>query len=194
MKHYLLLLMLFNGLMLEACSAFAPDVGVVTDAELAHERRTRTTILNDRTIEAVAYEDLRSDEDLSRQSHVTVSAYNGTVLLTGEVANAEVGQKIASTVQNLDNIRQIHNYLSIAPPSDANSRSEDQRLRTTVMTALQQIRSLPHFDPAMVKVVCDKGIVYLMGAVHRSEGTVVVNVTRLQPGIKQIITVFQYLD
>ena len=46
----------------------------------------------------------------------------------------------------------------------------------------------------MIKVVTENGTVYLMGWVHRDEGAVVINVTRLQPGIKQIITVFEYID
>ena len=46
----------------------------------------------------------------------------------------------------------------------------------------------------MIKVVTENGVVYLMGLVHREEGTVVINVTKLQPGIQEIITVFEYLD
>jgi len=82
----------------------------------------------------------------------------------------------------------------IAAPSDSNSRANDELITDTVKTALNQIRTIPDFDPAMVKVITENGIVYLMGLVHRDEGTVVINVTRLQPGIKQIIAVFEYID
>ena len=194
MKKYLLLLLALNSMTLNSCSTMSIDVGDVSEAELAHERRTRATILKDRTIEAVAYAELKDAQDLLTETHVTVSAYNGAVLVTGEAANAKLGQKIITLVQDIDNIRLIHNNLVIAPPSDTTSRAEDRRIADTVRTALMQIRSIPNFDPAMVKVVVENANVYLMGAVHRNEGTVVVNVTRLQSGIKQIITVFQYLD
>jgi osmotically-inducible protein OsmY len=53
---------------------------------------------------------------------------------------------------------------------------------------------MPDFDPAMVKVITENGTVYLMGFVRRDEGAVVINVTKLQPGIKRIITICEYAD
>jgi osmotically-inducible protein OsmY len=46
----------------------------------------------------------------------------------------------------------------------------------------------------MVKVVVENATVYLLGSVYRAEGLVVINVVRHQPDVKQITTVFEYLD
>jgi osmotically-inducible protein OsmY len=46
----------------------------------------------------------------------------------------------------------------------------------------------------MVKVMVENAMVYLMGSIHRAEGSVVINVVRHQPDVKQITTVFEYLD
>ena len=88
----------------------------------------------------------------------------------------------------------IHDNLLIEPPSDANSRANDQLITDTIKTALSQIKSLPDFDPAMIKVVTENGTVFLMGIVRRDEGAIVIKITRLQPGVKQIITLFEYAD
>jgi osmotically-inducible protein OsmY len=64
----------------------------------------------------------------------------------------------------------------------------------TIKTSLVQIKSLPDFDPAMIKVVTENGTVFLMGIVRRDEGAIVIKITRLQPGVKQIITLFEYAD
>jgi osmotically-inducible protein OsmY len=123
-----------------------------------------------------------------------VTAYNGAVLVTGETPNEELRNKIISTIQVIPDVKLIHNNLIIANPSDGGSRANDALITDTIRIALNQIRTIPDFDPSMVKVITENGVVYLMGLVHRDEGAVVINLTRLQPGVKQIITVFEYVD
>jgi osmotically-inducible protein OsmY len=194
MKKIFLLLILLNYLLIAGCSAVAPAPEKITEQSLLRDRRTHEAILIDKDIEIEAYSELNSEDDLLNQCHFTITAYNGAVLITGEAPNEELRKKIVSIVQVAPNVKLIHDNLMIAAPSDANSRANDELITDTVKTALNQIRTIPDFDPAMVKVITENGIVYLMGLVHRDEGTVVINVTRLQPGIKQIITVFEYVD
>jgi osmotically-inducible protein OsmY len=194
MKKFFLLLLLLNSLLIGACSTVATDGEEMTGQSLTQDRRSRKTILLDKDIETEAYSELNSDDDLLNQCHFTITAYNGAVLVTGETPNEELEKKIISTIQVIPNVKLIHNNLIIANPSDAGSRANDALITDTIKIALKQIRTIPGFDPSMVKVNTANGTVYLMGLVHRDEGTVVVNVTRLQPGIKQIITVFEYID
>lgn len=194
MKRFLLLLVLLNCLLIDACSSTAKNPEDRSGQSLSHDRRTREAILTDKDIETEAYSELNSEDDLRNQCHYTVTAYNGEVLVTGEALNEELRNKIISTIQEITNVRLIHDNLIIAYPSDADSRVNDELITDTVKTALNQIRTIPDFDPSMVKVITENGTVYLMGLVHRDEGTVVINVARLQPGIKQIVTVFEYID
>ncbi len=194
MKKFFLLLLLLNSLLMGACSTVATNGEKITEQSLLQDRRTRDAILIDKEIETEAYSELNSDNDLLNQSHFTITAYNGAVLLTGETPNEELRKKIISTVQAIPNVKLVHNNLIIADPSDSSSRANDQFITDSVKKALNQIRTIPDFDPSMVKVITENGTVYLMGLVHRDEGTVVINVTRLQPGIKQIVTVFEYID
>ena len=194
MKKCFLLLLLLNSLLVGGCSTIATDEGEITEHSLLHERRTRDAILTDKRIESEAYDELNDDDELLTQCHFTVTAYNGAVLVTGETLNDELRKKTISIIQVIPDVKLIHNNLIIADPSDASSRANDILITDTIRIALNQIRTIPDFDPSMVKVVTENGVVFLMGLVHRDEGTVVINVTRLQPGIKQIITVFEYID
>jgi osmotically-inducible protein OsmY len=194
MKKFFLLLVLLNCLLIDACSTAAKDSEAITGQSLLHDRRTREAILIDNDIETETYSELNSDDDLRNQCHFTITAYNGAVLVTGEAPNEELRKKIISIVQVVPNVRLIHDNLIIARPSDSSSRANDKLITDTVKIALDEIRTIPDFDPAMVKVITENGTVYLMGLVHRNEGTVVINVARLQPGIKQIIAVFEYID
>ena len=194
MKKFFLLLVVLNSLLMGACSTIATDGAEITEQSLLQDRRSREAILIDKDIETEAYSELSSDDYLLNQSHVNITAYNGAVLVTGETPNEELRQKIISTVQVISNVKLIHNNLIIGYPSDSSSRANDQHITETVKKALNQIRTIPGFDPSMVKVITENGNVYLMGLIHKDEGTVVINVTRLQPGIKQIITIFEYID
>ena len=194
MKKRFLLPLLVNCLFVGSCSTVATDGGEITEQSLLHERRTRDAILSDKRIETEAYDELNADDELLNQCHFTVTAYNGAVLVTGETPNEEFRQKIIFTIQVIPNVKLIHNNLMIADPSDATSRANDALITDTIRIALNQIRTIPDFDPSMVKVITENGVVYLMGLVHQNEGAVAINLTRLQPGIKQIITVFEYID
>jgi osmotically-inducible protein OsmY len=194
MKKLFSLLVLLNSLLICACSTTVTGPEEITGQSLLNDRRTRGAILNDNEIETEAYSELNSDDDLLTQCHFTITAYNGIVLVTGEAPNEELRKKIISTVQEISNVKLVHNDLAISAPSDANSRANDTLITDTIKIALKQIRTIPDFDPSTVKVITENGTVYLMGLVHRDEGAVVINVTKLQPGIKQIIVVFEYLD
>ena len=194
MKKLLLSIALLNFLLMTGCTSVATSPEEITEQSLLQERRNRETILMDKDIEAEAYSELNSEEDILNQCHVTITAYNGAALITGESPNEELKKKIISIVQVVPNVKLIHDNLSIANPSDSSSRANDQLITDTIRTALSQIRTMPDFDPAMVKVITENGTVYLMGFVRRDEGAVVINVTKLQPGIKQIITIFEYAD
>jgi osmotically-inducible protein OsmY len=194
MKRFLLVLVLLNCLLIDACSSAAKNLEDGTGQTLSHDRRTREAILIDKEIETEAYSELNSDDDLRNQCHYTVTAYNGATLVTGEAPNEELRKKVISITQEIPNVRLIHDNLIIVYPSDADSRINDELITDTVKTALNQIRTIPDFDPSMVKVITENGTVYLMGLVHRDEGAVVINVARLQPGIKQIVTIFEYID
>ena len=194
MKKLVLLFLLFDSLLITGCSTVTTAPEEMSEQSLLKDRRTREVIVVDKEIETEAYSELNSDDDLLNQCHITITAYNGAVLVTGEAPSEELRKKIISTVQVVPNIKLLHDNLIIAPPSDSSSRVNDQFITEAVKKGLNQIRTIPDFDPAMVKVITENGTVYLMGLVHRNEGTVVINVTKLQPGIKQIVTVFEYID
>ena len=194
MKKLFLLFLLLNSLLIVACSSVTTNPDNVTEQTSKPDRRSHEVISTDKIIETEAAAELNSDDEITSQSHITINAYNGAILISGETANEALKNKIVSIVQVIPNVTLIHDNLLIEPPSDANSRANDQLITDTIKTALSQIKSLPDFDPAMIKVVTENGTVFLMVIVRRDEGAIVIKITRLQPGVKQIITLFEYAD
>ena len=158
------------------------------------ERRTTDAAEIDKDVEVEIKETLREDEDFRRSAHVSVNVYNGAVLLTGEAMNDAVKAKIIDMARVVNHVKMVHDNLIVDYPSDNLSRANDRRITQSIKQALTQIHELPNFDSSLIKVVVEQSSVYLMGRVHRDEGTVVINVVRLEPDIRQIITVFDYID
>jgi osmotically-inducible protein OsmY len=194
MKKLFLLFLLLNSLLIVACSSVTTNPDDLTEQTSKPDRRSHEVISTDKIIETEAAAELNSDDEITSQSHITINAYNGAILISGETANEVLKNKIVSIVQVIPNVTLIHDNLLTEPPSDANSRANDHLITDTIKTALSQIKSLPDFDPAMIKVVTENGTVFLMGIVRRDEGAIVIKITRLQPGVKQIITLFEYAD
>ncbi|TAL54111.1 MAG: BON domain-containing protein [Methylovulum sp.] len=193
MKILCLSSLLITGLAVSGCAGVtANDPAVV--AEALHDRRAPAVIASDKTIEADIIDELQGDNELQIQAHVNINAYNGAVLVSGEAATDALKNKIIDVVRTTRHVKLVHNNLNIAYPSDMSSRANDAQINDNIKAALAQIRTIPNFESAMVKVVTENAVVYLMGRVHRSEGAVVINVVRHQPEVKQIITVFEYLD
>lgn len=184
------LALLIGALCLSACAANS-----LAPIQLSpFERRGIQAVANDRDIEADIHDELRDEPELAYQTHITATAFNGTVLLAGEAATENLRAQAVKIAQFTANVKRVHNNIAIAYPSGIDSRRRDLRITANVTDALKEIRTIPDFDASQVKVVTENANVYLMGLLHRREGAVVINVVRQVPDIKQIVTIFEYLD
>ena len=194
MKKIFILMLLCQNLLLVACTTVKPKGPAITEQLLSEERRSREVILSDRMIEAEAYSELNSERHVREQCHVNINVFNATVLVTGQAPSEELSKDIITIVQAISNVKLVHNNLTIDYPADVAARRNDLLITDGVKTALNQIRSIPDFYPSMIKVATDNGVVYLMGLVHREEGNIAIKITQLQPSVKEIVTVFEYMD
>ncbi len=187
----LLLLLLVQSFFTTGCSTVAAGGAEITGLSLLNDRRSRDAILADEAIEDNAAAKLNAYYDLRDKCHFNITTYNGAVLVTGETPKEEFRSRIIDIVRVIPNVKMVHDKLTIAQPSPFNFRANDTLITGKVKTALTQI---PGFDASWVKVVTEKSTVYLMGLVHRNEGSAAIDATRHQSDVNQIITVFEYID
>ncbi len=162
-----------------------------TGVAVAYDRRTAGTILDDERIELQVLSLVAEEQQLAQRTHLNVTSYNGIVLLTGEIEEEALGQRIAELARKVAKVREIKNELVIGPPSPAASRSRDTVLTTRVKSRLVADSSV---DATAIKVVSENGTVYLMGMVNRSEAANAVEVTRSTEGVQRIVKVFEYIQ
>ena len=190
MKKIKFLLALITLASLSGCAAVA--IGGVGSAALgAHDRRTIGAVVDDQSIEFQASKRYSRINNV-KGSHVNITSYNYTILLTGEVTNQQVGLDLEREVKTIPRVTKVHNELIVAQAAPATSVSNDVFITTKAKTALLRVK-ITGFDPTAVKIVTERGIVYLMGLVTREEANAVANEIQQVSGVQEIVKFFEYV-
>ncbi len=190
LKSKYVLLLLLPLIILQGC-ATAVITGAATGASIAHDRRTTGSVIDDQGIEFKAVSAIYRNKAIYDQSHVNVTSYNGTVLITGESLTEQLKQQIHDLVRVIPKVMTIHNELTIAAPSALPSRSSDAWITSKVKAKITADENL---DPFFVKVVTEHGIVYLMGIVTRTEAQRAVHIASTSAGVQRVVNIFEYAD
>ncbi len=163
--------------------------GAATGAAAAHDTRTTGTIVEDEAIELKASKAFFENKAVNDQAHINVTSYNNIVLVTGETPTADLHDQVINIVKNIPKVRKVYDELAIAAPSSLVSRSSDTVLTGKVKA---QIFGMKDFDPTRVKVVTERGIVYLMGLISKTDGDRVTDVARQVGGVQKVVKLFEY--
>lgn len=194
MKYRLIVLCLGLTTLLQGCAA-AIATGAVAGAAVgittAHDRRTFGTVIDDQSLELTAGATLRNDKKLHESSHINVTTYNGAVLLTGETLSENLKKRAMELVKPIPNIRQIYNELAILEPSSLISRSKDAWITTKIKAKMVAKKGI---DPTRIKVVTERGTVYLLGLVTPQEAELAVTVASHTTGVQRVVKVLEYLN
>jgi osmotically-inducible protein OsmY len=162
--------------------------GVAVTAAVATDRRSTGTQLDDEFIEDKSVAAVF--ERYGRSVHVNITSYNGIVLLTGEVPDENAKQGVAEIARGWPKARGVQNDLVVAPLSDLSVRSNDTFITSKVKTRFVEAN---RFQINHVKVVTERGVVYLMGVVHRDEGDAAADIARTTSGVQRVVKLFDYI-
>jgi osmotically-inducible protein OsmY len=154
-------------------------------------KRTLGTVWDDQMIESRGGANIRAANAELDDAHLSVTSFNGMVLLTGQVQSEEVKLAAGAAIKDLRKVRTVHNELEIAGPTSMMARTNDAWLTTKVKTALFTGEDT---EAGRVKVVTENGIVYLMGLLSRTEADAAVEKTRQVFGVQKIVKVFEYIN
>ncbi len=165
--------------------------GVAGSAAVAHDTRTFGTQVEDEVIENKINARIFEDRELYERSHINATSYNNLVLLTGEAPTEEMRQRIEALAQRTKKVRDVYNEIAVREPTVLSVRSNDAWITTKVKGQTLRIKD---FDPTRVKVVTERGIVYLMGMLTRREGDAVAELVRRVEGVQQVVKLFEYAD
>ena len=164
--------------------------GAAGTALVATDRRSAGAQVDDTTIETKVGQFANSR--WSDRAHLSVTSYNGVVLLTGEVPDEAGKAAVTEFAKGTDRVRSVQNELVVAAPSEIGSRSNDTYLTSVVKTRF--LEATDKFSATHVKVVTDRGVVYLMGLVRRAEVDAAAQIAATTKGVARVVKVFEYID
>jgi osmotically-inducible protein OsmY len=186
--RFLLIATLLSASLLQGCVT-AVATGAATGVSVAYDRRTTGSVIEDQGIEFKAAHALFMNKEIYDQSHINVTSYDGVVLITGETPTEDLKQKVTAEVQKISKVRRIHNELAIAAPSAIPSRSTDAWITSKIIAKITTDKML---EPFMVKVVTERGVVYLMGIVSQAEADKAVEIVKGTAGVQRVVKIFEY--
>jgi osmotically-inducible protein OsmY len=112
------------------------------------------------------------------------------VLLTGQVPSEADKTAIEQSVQQVQNVRSAVNELQVAGATSLTSRSNDTILTSKVKASLLDAKDL---SAKAIKVVTERGVVYLMGRVTEREAKRAVEIARGVGGVQKVVRVFDVI-
>jgi osmotically-inducible protein OsmY len=176
---------------LASLSACAPLIvgGAVMTGVMATDRRTTGTQVEDESIEFKVANAVR--QDLGDRVHLNVTSFNRQVLLSGEVRTAADKERAEKLAQSQENVNSVVNDLAVMPVSTLTQRSKDTVITGRVKAAFVDAKDL---QVNAVKVVTERGIVYLMGRVTSREAKRATDIARSIGGVTKVVRVFEEMS
>ena len=184
MQHGLLAAALGASL-LSGCAPLVVGGAVVTGM-VAVDRRTTGIQVEDQGIELKVADAVR--KELGDRVNLNVTSYNRRVLLTGEARNEADRSRATLLAQSHENVREVINDLAIGAPSSLSQRTKDSVTTGQVKAAFVDAKDL---QASAVKVVTERGIVYLMGRVTTREAQRATDIARGVSGVAKVVRVFE---
>ena len=173
---------------LQGCIALI-GAGAVAGGMSLNDRRTGGAQVEDEAIELKSGGRLR--DAIGDKGHVNVTSYNRIVLLSGEVPSEADKAAAEKAIASLEGVNNVVNELEVGPNSTLSTRSSDTVITTRVKSALIDAKDI---QSSAVKVLTERGNVYLMGRVTEREAARAADVARAQPSVLKVVRVFEILS
>ena len=172
---------------LGGCAALAIG-GALGTALVVTDRRTAGVQLEDQNIELKSLTRIR--EAIADRGHVNITSFNRMVLITGEVPAEADRVAVEQAIARIENVRSTVNDLAVMGPSSLAARSGDTILTSKVKATYVDAKDL---QSGAVKVVTERGTVYLMGRVTEREASRSAELARGISGVQKVVRVFEIL-
>lgn len=176
------------AVLLPACvPVVATGVGVGVSATL--DRRSYGIQVEDSTIEAKASSAIATK--MIPAARVSVTSFNRTVLLSGEVPDAAAKAEAERQLASIPNpARAVYNELVVGPRASFATQSNDLLITSKIKARLIETKEI---SSVQVKVVTESGVAYLMGMLTPREIEVASYIASTTTGVIKVVRLFETL-
>lgn len=153
------------------------------------DRRTVATQAEDKTI--LVKGETAAAKIVGDNGHVNVTSYNRKVLLTGEVKDQALKERVGREIAKIDNVLSVVNELEVTFVSGIGSRSNDSYITSKIVASFLDAKDV---YGSAIKVVTERGNVYLMGRVTQREGDRAAQIASGVSGVVKVVKIFDYIS
>ena len=177
-----------SATLLSACAPLLMGGAAATTVMVATDRRSSGAQLDDQGIELRAASNIR--DALGSRVRVSVTSFNRRALITGEAASERDKALVGEAVRQTPNVQAVYNEVGIANSPSLKERTEDSLLTGKVKAGLVAAKDIPANS---IKVVTERGTVYLMGMLSQSEADRATSVARTTSGVQRVVRLIEIL-
>lgn len=174
---------------LSACAPLVLGGAMVGGSLMAIDRRTSGTQVEDQAIE------LKSVPQINRlvgdRGHVNTTSYNRIVLITGEVPTEADKAAIEQAVAQIANVKSVVNELAVMGSTSLTGRTNDVIVSSKVKATFFDAKDVM---ANAIKLVTERGTVYLMGRVTEREANRATDLARGVSGVQKVVRVFEVIS
>jgi osmotically-inducible protein OsmY len=178
-----------SAALLPACAPLVVGGAAATSVIVAVDRRSSGAQLDDQTIELRAASAIR--DAVGTRVRASVTSYNRRALITGEAASERDKELVTQAVRQTPNVQMVFNEMDVTNSPTLKERAEDSLLTAKVKAALVAAKEVPS---SSIKVVSERGTVYLMGLVSRAEADRATHVARTTTGVQRVVLLFEIVS
>ena len=151
--------------------------------------RTPGELIEDQTIEHLAWQRIKAVGERLAASNINVQSYHGIVLLTGQVEDQALRAQAERALADIPKVRKVHNEIQIGGATNLVVRANDKLLAAKVGSRFVANKDV---DWARIKIVAENGVIYLIGVLDRQRADAAAEVARTVFGVRKVVKVFDY--
>lgn len=190
MTRIVQLMALIAALAISGCTTIV-DATTDKPIQLNPGKRTLGAIIDDEQLETVAQVNINKANPQLDQAHINTVAFNGIILLTGQVPTNDLRLQAGETVKQIHGVRQVFNEIQVQGRTSFLSRTNDGWLTTKVKSTLIGHKDI---DSGRIKVVTEDGVVYLLGLLSRTEADKAASVVSNIGGVQKVVKAVEYIN
>ncbi|MDP6855284.1 MAG: BON domain-containing protein, partial [Arenicellales bacterium] len=137
----LLALILTVAVLISGCGIILVTTAAVSAIDIVRDRREIGTLWDDNKMELSLRQSISKNEQIDN-SNVSVTAFNGIALLTGEVPDQRAIDQILDLAKSHPDASQVINRIELAGKTNLNSRANDSWITGRVKTAMLTSRTI----------------------------------------------------
>jgi len=174
---------------LAGCVPLVVGGAAVGAGMIAVDRRSSGAQLDDQTIEVRGA--ARISAIANDNTNITVTSFNRQVLLTGTVGAEADRVRAEEEIKRVDNVRSVVNAVTVGPGTNIQERTNDTYITSKVKASLIDAN---YRSANSIKVVTERGVVYLMGLTTRAELDQATSVARGVSGVNKVVRMAEIIS